>query len=109
MEEIVKCNIYEVTVPIQIDEHKSSDLTLLNKASESIGKVLKNDDIVIYESSVYTGTTGEYSVPVLEKTSELKFNEDFYCGYSLERINPTEKEHMVPKVQKVTSGSTPIK
>ena len=96
-----------VTVPTPIDEHKRPDLTPLIKASESIGKVLKKDDIVIYESTVYPGATEEDCVPVLEKFSGLKFNEDFFCGYSPERINPGDKEHTVTKILKVTSGSTP--
>ncbi|MHB0993596.1 MAG: Vi polysaccharide biosynthesis UDP-N-acetylglucosamine C-6 dehydrogenase TviB [Sulfurovum sp.] len=104
---IADCNIYVVTVPTPIDEHKRPDLTPLIKASESIGKVLKKDDIVIYESTVYPGATEEDCVPVLEKFSGLKFNEDFFCGYSPERINPGDKEHTVTKILKVTSGSTP--
>ncbi len=107
LEEIADCNVYIVTVPTPIDEHKRPDLTPLIKASESIGKVLKKDDIVIYESTVYPGATEEDCVPVLEKFSGLKFNEDFYCGYSPERINPGDKEHTVTKILKVTSGSTP--
>ncbi len=107
LEEIAECNIYIVTVPTPIDKHKKPDLTPLIKASESIGKVLKKDDIVIYESTVYPGATEEECVPVLEKISGLKFNEDFFCGYSPERINPGDKEHTVTKILKVTSGSTP--
>lgn len=107
LEEIAGCNVYVVTVPTPIDEHKRPDLTPLIKASESIGKVLKKDDIVIYESTVYPGATEEDCVPVLEKFSGLKFNEDFFCGYSPERINPGDKEHTVTKILKVTSGSTP--
>ncbi len=107
LEEIAECNIYIVTVPTPIDKHKKPDLTPLIKASESIGKVLKKDDIVIYESTVYPGATEEECVPILEKVSELKFNEDFFCGYSPERINPGDKEHTVTKILKVTSGSTP--
>ena len=106
LDEIADCNIYIVTVPTPIDEHKRPDLTPLIKASESIGKVLKKDDIVIYESTVYPGATEEECVPVLEKMSGLKFNEDFYCGYSPERINPGDKEHTVTKILKVTAGST---
>ena len=106
LEDIRDCNIYIVTVPTPIDKHKKPDLTPLIKASESIGKVLKKDDIVIYESTVYPGATEEECVPVLEKFSGLKFNEDFYCGYSPERINPGDKEHTVTKILKVTSGST---
>jgi len=96
-----------VTVPTPIDKHKKPDLTPLIKASETIGKVLKKDDIVIYESTVYPGATEEECVPVLEKFSHLKFNQDFYCGYSPERINPGDKKHTVTKILKVTSGSTP--
>ncbi len=107
LEDIADCNIYIVTVPTPIDKHKKPDLTPLIKASESIGKVLKKDDIVIYESTVYPGATEEECVPVLEKFSGLKFNEDFFCGYSPERINPGDKEHTVTKILKVTSGSTP--
>ena len=107
LEEIADCNIYIVTVPTPIDKHKKPDLTPLIKASESIGKVLKKDDIVIYESTVYPGATEEECVPILEKFSGLKFNEDFFCGYSPERINPGDKEHTVTKILKVTSGSTP--
>jgi len=107
LDEIADCNVYIVTVPTPIDEHKRPDLTPLIKASESIGKVLKKGDIVIYESTVYPGATEEECVPVLEKESGLKFNEDFYCGYSPERINPGDKEHTVTKILKVTSGSTP--
>ncbi|HHH54455.1 MAG TPA: Vi polysaccharide biosynthesis UDP-N-acetylglucosamine C-6 dehydrogenase TviB [Bacteroidetes bacterium] len=107
LEEIADCNVYIVTVPTPIDKHKKPDLTPLLKASESIGKVLKKDDIVIYESTVYPGATEEDCVPILEKVSGLKFNEDFYCGYSPERINPGDKEHTVTKILKVTAGSTP--
>ena len=107
LDDIADCNIYIVTVPTPIDKHKKPDLTPLIKASESIGKVLKKDDIVIYESTVYPGATEEECVPVLEKFSGLKFNEDFFCGYSPERINPGDKEHTVTKILKVTAGSTP--
>lgn len=106
IEDIKDCNIYIVTVPTPIDKNKRPDLTPLFKASETIGKVLKKDDIVIYESTVYPGATEEDCVPVLENFSNLKFNEDFYCGYSPERINPGDKEHTVTKILKVTSGST---
>lgn len=107
IDDIKDCNIYIVTVPTPIDKNKRPDLTPLIKASETIGKVLKKDDIVIYESTVYPGATEEDCVPVLEKFSGLKFNEDFFCGYSPERINPGDKEHTVTKILKVTSGSTP--
>jgi len=105
-ENIKSCNIYIVTVPTPIDKNKRPDLTPLLKASETIGRVLKKDDIVIYESTVYPGATEEECVPVLEKTSNMKFNRDFYCGYSPERINPGDKEHTVTKILKVTAGST---
>jgi UDP-N-acetyl-D-galactosamine dehydrogenase len=101
------CNIFIVTVPTPIDEHHQPDLTPLIKASETIGKVLKRGDIVIYESTVYPGATEEDCVPVLEKVSGLKFNTDFFAGYSPERINPGDKEHRVTSIRKVTSGSTP--
>ncbi len=107
LEEIADCNIYIVTVPTPIDKHKKPDLTPLLKASESIGTVLKKDDIIIYESTVYPGATEEDCVPILEKFSGLKFNVDFFCGYSPERINPGDKEHTVTKILKVTAGSTP--
>jgi len=107
LDDIADCNIYIVTVPTPIDEHKNPDLTPLIKASESLGKVLKKDDIVIYESTVYPGATEEVCVPILEKVSGLKFNKDFFAGYSPERINPGDKEHTVTKILKVTSGSTP--
>ncbi|MGE4396407.1 MAG: Vi polysaccharide biosynthesis UDP-N-acetylglucosamine C-6 dehydrogenase TviB [Sulfurimonas sp.] len=105
--DIKDCNIYIVTVPTPIDKNKRPDLTPLIKASETVGKVLKQNDIVIYESTVYPGATEEDCVPVLEKFSGLKFNQDFFCGYSPERINPGDKEHTVTKILKVTSGSTP--
>lgn len=107
IEDIKDCNIYIVTVPTPIDKNKRPDLTPLIKASQTVGKVLKKDDIVIYESTVYPGATEEDCVPVLEKESGLKFNKDFFCGYSPERINPGDKEHTVTKILKVTSGSTP--
>jgi UDP-N-acetyl-D-galactosamine dehydrogenase len=106
LQEIKDCNIYIVTVPTPIDKNKRPDLTPLIKASESIGKVLKIGDIVIYESTVYPGATEEDCVPVLEQFSGLKFNQDFFCGYSPERINPGDKVHTVTKIKKVTSGST---
>lgn len=101
------CNVYIVTVPTPIDEHKRPDLTPLVKASETIGKTLKKGDIVIYESTVYPGATEEDCVPVLETVSGLVFNKDFFAGYSPERINPGDKEHRVTTITKVTSGSTP--
>ena len=107
LQDLAACNTYIVTVPTPIDEHKQPDLTPLVKASETIGKVLTKGDIVIYESTVYPGATEEDCVPVLEKVSGLKFNVDFYAGYSPERINPGDKEHRVSTIKKVTSGSTP--
>ena len=101
------CNVYIVTVPTPVDKNNRPILTPLIKASETIGKVLKKGDIVIYESTVYPGVTEDDCVPVLEKVSGLKFNQDFYCGYSPERINPGDKTHTVTKIKKVTSGSTP--
>jgi len=101
------CNCFIVTVPTPIDRYKRPDLGPLIKASETVGKVLKTGDIVIYESTVYPGCTEEDCVPVLEKFSGLKFNQDFFCGYSPERINPGDKTHRLPNIQKVTSGSTP--
>lgn len=100
------CNCYVVTVPTPIDEYKQPDLTPLIKATETVGKVLKKGDIVIYESTVYPGATEEDCVPVLERFSGLIFNQDFYCGYSPERINPGDKEHRLTTIKKVTSGST---
>lgn len=104
-EELRACNVFIVTVPTPIDEHKRPDLTPLIKASETIGKVLKPGDIVIYESTVYPGATEEDCVPVLERHSGLKFNRDFFAGYSPERINPGDKAHRVTTIMKVTSGS----
>ena len=101
------CRVYIVTVPTPIDEYKRPDLTPLEKSSESIGKVLKKGDIVVYESTVYPGCTEEVCVPILERVSGLKFNKDFFAGYSPERINPGDKEHRVTTIRKVTSGSTP--
>ncbi len=107
IEDIEDCNIYIVTVPTPIDSSNRPDLTPLIKSSQTVGKVLKKDDLVIYESTVYPGVTEEVCVPELENTSRMKFNKDFYCGYSPERINPGDKEHTVTKILKVTSGSTP--
>lgn len=107
LDDIADSNIYIVTVPTPVDKNNRPDLTPLYKASETVGKVLKKGDIVIYESTVYPGVTEEECVPVLEKISGLKFNEDFFAGYSPERINPGDKEHTVEKILKVTSGSTP--
>ena len=101
------CNIFIVTVPTPIDNHKRPDLTALKKSSETVGSILKKDDIVIYESTVYPGATEEICVPILEKKSGLIFNKDFYCGYSPERINPGDKKHTLVDIKKVTAGSTP--
>ena len=105
--DLAEANIYIVTVPTPIDAHKRPDLTPLIKASETLGKVLKRGDIVVYESTVYPGATEEDCVPVLEHVSGLTFNEDFFAGYSPERINPGDKTHRLPDIRKVTSGSTP--
>ncbi|KXH84679.1 nucleotide sugar dehydrogenase [Chryseobacterium kwangjuense] len=105
--DIQDANIYIVTVPTPVDKHNRPDLTPLYKSSETVGKVLSEGDIVIYESTVYPGATEEECIPVLEKVSGLKFNENFFAGYSPERINPGDKEHTVEKILKVTSGSTP--
>jgi len=107
IEQIRDCNVYIVTVPTPVDRINRPDLTHLYKASETVGKVLKKGDIVIYESTVYPGATEEECVPMLEKASGLKFNIDFFAGYSPERINPGDREHTLTKVMKVTSGSTP--
>ncbi len=107
LDEIRDCNYYIVTVPTPVDKNNRPDLTPLYKSSETVGKVLKKGDIVIYESTVYPGVTEEECIPVLEKVSGLKFNVDFFAGYSPERINPGDKEHTVEKILKVTSGSTP--
>lgn len=107
IQDIADCNYFVITVPTPVDKNNRPDLTPLYKSSESVGKVLKKGDIVIYESTVYPGVTEEECVPVLERVSGLKFNEDFFAGYSPERINPGDKEHTVEKILKVTSGSTP--
>lgn len=107
LEDIKDCNYYVVTVPTPVDKNNRPDLTPLYKSSETVGKVLKKGDIVIYESTVYPGVTEDECVPVLEKISGLKFNVDFFAGYSPERINPGDKEHTVEKILKVTAGSTP--
>lgn len=105
--DLISCNVYIVTVPTPIDKFNAPDLTPLIMASEMLGKVLKKGDIVIYESTVYPGCTEEDCVPILEKYSNLKFNQDFFCGYSPERINPGDKVNTLTKIKKVTSGSTP--
>lgn len=107
LDDIKDCNYYIVTVPTPVDKNNRPDLTPLYKASETVGKVLKKGDIVIYESTVYPGATEEDCIPVVEKTSGMKYNVDFFAGYSPERINPGDKEHTVEKIKKVTSGSTP--
>lgn len=107
LDDLKSANIYIVTVPTPIDEHRRPDLTPLIKASETLGKVIKPGDIVIYESTVYPGATEEDCIPVIERVSGLKYNVDFYAGYSPERINPGDKEHRVTTIKKVTSGSTP--
>ncbi|HNV29069.1 MAG TPA: nucleotide sugar dehydrogenase [Cyclobacteriaceae bacterium] len=106
-QDLKQVNYFIVTVPTPVDEYKTPDLTPLIKASETVAKVLKKGDVVIYESTVYPGCTEEDCVPVLEKFSGLKFNVDFFCGYSPERINPGDKQHRLPNIKKVTSGSTP--
>ena len=106
LDDIKDCNFFIVTVPTPIDKNKRPDLTPVIKATQSVAKVLKKGDIVVYESTVYPGVTEEICVPLLEE-SGLKFNEDFFCGYSPERINPGDKEHTVTKIKKITSGSTP--
>jgi len=105
--DIKDSNIFIITVPTPIDDHKRPDLTALEKSSKTVGSVLKKDDIVIYESTVYPGATEEFCVPILENQSGLKFNTDFFCGYSPERINPGDKKHKLINIKKVTSGSTP--
>jgi UDP-N-acetyl-D-galactosamine dehydrogenase len=107
LNDIADCNYYIVTVPTPVDKNNRPDLTPLYKSSETVAKVLKKGDIVIYESTVYPGVTEEECVPVLEKISGLQFNVDFFAGYSPERINPGDKEHTVEKILKVTAGSTP--
>lgn len=107
LRDIEEANFYVVTVPTPVDKNNRPDLTPLYKASETVGKVLKKGDIVVYESTVYPGVTEEECIPVLERVSGLKFNEDFFAGYSPERINPGDKQHTVEKILKVTSGSTP--
>jgi len=107
LDKIRECNFFVVTVPTPVDRHNNPDLTPLYKASETVGKVIKKGDIVVYESTVYPGVTEEECLPVVERVSGLKYNQDFFAGYSPERINPGDKEHTVEKIFKVTSGSTP--
>ncbi|MEJ2693033.1 MAG: Vi polysaccharide biosynthesis UDP-N-acetylglucosamine C-6 dehydrogenase TviB [Candidatus Thiodiazotropha sp.] len=106
-EDLKECNVFIVTVPTPIDQHKQPDLSPLLKASETLGKVIKPGDLAIYESTVYPGATEEDCVPVIESVSGLVFNKDFFVGYSPERINPGDKEHRLVNIKKVTSGSTP--
>ena len=106
-EDVKDCEIFIITVPTPIDKDKRPDLAPLEKSSKLVGSVLKKGDIVIYESTVYPGATEEVCVPILERQSDLKFNQDFYCGYSPERINPGDKEHRITSIKKVTAGSTP--
>ncbi len=106
IEEIQNCNVFIITVPTPIDEFNAPDLSPLIHASESVGSVIKNNDLIIYESTVYPGATEDVCVPILEKISKLKFNKDFFCGYSPERINPGDKTHRIHSIKKVTSGST---
>lgn len=105
--DIQNCNIFIITAPTPIDEYNKPDLSPLENASETVGKYLKKNDIVIYESTVYPGATEEECVPILEEFSGLKYNQDFFCGYSPERINPGDKNHRLTMIKKVTSGSTP--
>ena len=107
VDDIKDCNIFIITVPTPIYNNKMPDLTALKKSSQTVGSVLKKNDIVIYESTVFPGATEEFCVPILEKQSKLKFNTDFYCGYSPERINPGDKKHRLIDIKKVTAGSTP--
>jgi UDP-N-acetyl-D-galactosamine dehydrogenase len=107
IKDLKPCRVFIVTVPTPIDEYKRPDLTPLVKSSEAVGKVLKKGDVVVYESTVYPGCTEEVCIPILEKVSGLRFNKDFFAGYSPERINPGDKEHRVTTIRKVTSGSTP--
>lgn len=107
IDDIRECNFYVVAVPTPVDENNRPDLRPLWGASETVGKIISKDDIVVYESTVYPGVTEEECIPLVERVSGLKFNEDFYAGYSPERINPGDKEHTVEKIKKVTSGSTP--
>jgi UDP-N-acetyl-D-galactosamine dehydrogenase len=107
LKDLRPCQVYIITVPTPIDNYKRPDLTPIERASELIGQVLKKDDIVVFESTVYPGCTEEVAVPILERVSGLKFNKDFYAGYSPERINPGDKQHRLTTIKKITSGSTP--
>ena len=106
-DDIKECSIFIISVPTPIDKHKRPDLTALEKSSKTVGSILKKGDIVIYESTVYPGATEEVCAPILEQQSGLKFNKGFYCGYSPERINPSDKKHTITNILKITSGSTP--
>ena len=105
--ELKRCNFFIITVPTPIDQYKRPDLTPLEKASETVGRALSKGDIVVYESTVYPGCTEEVCVPILERVSGLKFNVDFFVGYSPERINPGDKQHRLTTIVKITAGSTP--
>ncbi|HEU4591400.1 MAG TPA: nucleotide sugar dehydrogenase, partial [Steroidobacteraceae bacterium] len=107
LKDLKRCRVFIVTVPTPVDRHNRPDLTPLERSSETVGKVLKKGDVVVYESTVYPGCTEEVCIPILERVSGLKFNRDFFAGYSPERINPGDKEHRLPTIKKVTSGSTP--
>src|SRR6187455_1391562 len=107
LKDLAKCRVFIITVPTPIDRYNRPDLIPLERASETVGKVLKKGDVVVYESTVYPGCTEEVCIPILERESGLKFNKDFFAGYSPERINPGDKEHRLPNIKKVTSGSTP--
>ncbi len=107
LKDLARCRVFIVTVPTPVDKHNRPDLTPLERSSETVGRALKKGDVVIYESTVYPGCTEEVCVPILEKISGLKFNKDFFAGYSPERINPGDKEHRLPSIKKVTAGSTP--
>src|SRR5690606_28957998 len=107
LKDLATCQVYIVTVPTPIDDYKRPDLTPIQSASELIGQVLKKGDIVVFESTVYPGCTEEVAVPILERVSRLKFNRDFFAGYSPERINPGDKQHRLPTIKKITAGSTP--
>jgi len=107
LKDLGKCRVFIVTVPTPVDRYNRPDLTPLERSSETVGKVLKKGDIVVYESTVYPGCTEEVCIPILERVSGLKFNTDFFAGYSPERINPGDKQHRLPSIRKVTSGSTP--
>ena len=107
LKDLGRCQVFIITVPTPIDKYNRPDLTPLERSSETVGKVLKKGDVVVYESTVYPGCTEEICIPILERESGLKFNKDFFAGYSPERINPGDKEHRLPSIKKVTSGSTP--